>query len=71
MGMKAISDRYNSGESAVLTLQAGADIVLMPEDLPEAFEAVMAAVQDGTLTEARIDESVRRILALKLSLKEN
>lgn len=70
-GHKAFSDRYSSGESTVMNLQAGADIVLMPEDLPEAFEAVMAAVQDGTLTEARIDESVRRILALKLSLKEN
>ena len=71
MGMKAVSDRYSSGESAVMTLQAGADIVLMPEDLPEAFEAVVAAVEDGTLPEARIDESVRRVLALKLASKEN
>ena len=70
MGMKAVSDRYSSGESAVMTLQAGADIVLMPENLPEAFEAVLAAVEDGTLPEARIDESVRRVLALKLSLQE-
>ena len=71
MGMKAISDRYSSGESAVMTLQAGADIVLMPENLPEAFDAVVAAVEDGTLSEARIDESVRRVLALKLAFKEN
>ena len=71
MGMKAVSDRYSSGESAVMTLQAGADIVLMPEDLPEAFEAVVAAVEDGTLPEARIDESVRRVLALKLASREN
>ena len=66
MGMNAVSQRYSSGESAVMTLQAGADIVLMPKDLPEAFEAVMKAVEDGVLTEARIDESVRRVLALKL-----
>ena len=71
MGMKAISDRYTSGESAIMTLKAGADIVLMPENLPEAFDAVVAAVEDGTLSEARIDESVRRVLALKLSSKEN
>ncbi len=71
MGMKAVSDRYASGESAVMTLQAGADIVLMPENLPEAFEAVLSAVEDGTLPESRIDESVRRILALKLSLQES
>ena len=43
----------------------------MPEDLPEAFEAVVAAVEDGTLPEARIDESVRRVLALKLASREN
>ena len=71
MGMKAVSDRYSSGKSAVMTLQAGADIVLMPENLPEAFEAVLSAVEDGTLPESRIDESVRRILALKLSLQES
>ncbi len=71
MGMKAVSDRYASGKSAVMTLQAGADIVLMPENLPEAFEAVLSAVEDGTLPESRIDESVRRILALKLSLQES
>ena len=71
MGMRAISDRYTSGESAVMTLQAGADIVLMPENLPEAFDAVVAAVEDGTLSEARIDESVRRVLALKLAFKNN
>jgi beta-N-acetylhexosaminidase len=70
MGMKAVSDRYSSGESAVMTLQAGADIVLMPENLPEAFEAVLSAVENGTLPESRIDESVRRILALRLSLQE-
>ncbi len=68
MGMKAVSDRYSSGESAVMTLQAGADIVLMPENLPEAFEAVLSAVEEGTLPESRIDESVRRVLALKQSL---
>ncbi len=71
MGMKAVSDRYASGKSAVMTLQAGADIVLMPENLPEAFEAVLSAVEDGKLPESRIDESVRRILALKLSLQES
>ena len=65
MGMGAISQHYSSAESAVKCLQAGADIILMPADLPEAFEAVMKAVEDGTLTEERINESVRRVLALK------
>lgn len=68
MGMKAVSDRYNSGEAAVKTLLAGADIVLMPEYLPQAFDAVVKAVEDGVLTEERINESVRRVQALKQGL---
>ena len=68
MGMGAISQHYDTGRSAVMCLKAGADIVLMPEDLPLAFESVLKAVQDGTLSEERIDESVRRVLALKQSL---
>lgn len=67
LGMGAISQRYTSGEAAVLCLQAGVDVLLMPVNLMEAFDAVVAAVEDGTLTEARIDESVRRVLALKYS----
>ena len=45
--------------------QAGCDIVLMPYDLDEAYAAVAEAVENGTLTEERIDESVLRILTLK------
>ena len=47
------------------TLQAGADIVLGPQNFVAAFDAVVQAVQDGVLTEQRIDQSVRRILRLK------
>ena len=50
---------------AVAAIAAGCDLVLMPEDLQEAFDGLKAAVEDGTLTEARIDESVRRILTVK------
>ena len=38
---------------------------MLPEDLQEAFDGLKAAMEDGTLTEARIDESVRRILTVK------
>jgi len=65
MEMGAITKQYTSTEAAVGTLQAGADIVLGPQNFVEAFDAVMAAIEDGTLTEQRIDESVRRILKLK------
>lgn len=71
LGMGAISQHYTSAEAAIKCIEAGADILLMPQSLPEAFEAIMTAVEEGTIPEARIDESVRRILALKYSLKKN
>ena len=48
-----------------IKLQAGADIVLGPQNFVEAFDAVVKAVENGTLTEQRIDQSVRRVLRLK------
>lgn len=63
--MASITDHYTSGEAAVKALAAGCDMVLMPQDLTQAFDAVKAALQDGTLTISRIDESVLRILRVK------
>ena len=63
--MNTISANYSSGEAAVLAIQAGIDIVLMPVDLTEAVEGVYQAVQDGTISEERIDESVQKILLQK------
>ena len=65
MEMGAITKQYSCAEAAVGTLQAGADIVLGPQNFVEAFDAVVKAVEDGVLTEQRIDQSVRRILKLK------
>ena len=65
MEMGAITLQYTNAEAAVGTLQAGADIVLGPQNFVEAFDAVVRAVEDGVLTEQRIDQSVRRILRLK------
>ena len=45
---------------------AGVDLLLMPEDFHEAYNGLLFAVQDGTISEARIDESVLRILNAKL-----
>ena len=65
MEMGAITLQYTNAEAAVGTLLAGADIVLGPQNFVAAFDAVVQAVQDGVLTEQRIDQSVRRILRLK------
>lgn len=65
MMMHAIIDRYTSDEAAVLALEAGNDVILMPWDYREAFDGVLQAVRSGIISEARLDESVRRILRLK------
>ena len=63
--MASITDRYPSAEAAVQALEAGVDMILMPADLQAAYDGVLAAVQNGTLSEQRIDESVLRILQVK------
>ena len=64
--MGAIVDEYALSDAVVMSINAGADIILMPPDLEKAHQAVLAAVKDGTLSEERIDESVRKILKLKM-----
>lgn len=66
LAMEAITDRYTTGQSAVLALRAGCDILLMPSSLAEAFDAVLAAVQSGEISEQRLDASVRKILQYKM-----
>ncbi len=70
MEMGAITQQYTNAEAAVGTLQAGADIVLGPQNFVGAFDAVVKAVEDGVLTEERIDQSVRRILKLKNQIRQ-
>ena len=65
LGMKAITDHYSLAEAAIAALDAGADLLLLPADLQEAFDGVVAAVESGRISEERLDESVRRILTLK------
>ena len=54
--------RYETEEA----LKAGADMVLMPENFEEAYQGVLDAVADGTVSEERIDDSLRRIYRVKL-----
>lgn len=69
LNMGAITDQYSSGEAAVAALNAGVDMLLMPADFQAAYDGVMAALENGELTEERIDESVRRILEIKLGME--
>ena len=65
MNMGAIVDAYGSGESAVMAVQAGVDMVLMPADLAEAAETLTDAIKDGTIPEERLNEALWHILSLK------
>jgi|GEM_PF-69561 len=64
-GMKAISENFGTEETVLRAVQAGTDIILMPVDLDKAYNALLGAVKKGEIPESRIDESVRRILAIK------
>ena len=68
MQMQPITANYSAGEAAVMAIQAGCDMILMPESLNDAVAAVQEAVENGDLTEQRIDRSVKRILDEKKKL---
>ena len=68
MQMQSITANYDSGQAAVKALEAGCDMILMPVDLDAAVAGVQEAVENGTLTEQRIDRSVKRILDEKKKL---
>ena len=65
LNMSAVSEYYSSDEAAVLALRAGCDMLLMPEDFETAYNGVLQAVQDGTISEERINDSLRRIYRIK------
>jgi beta-N-acetylhexosaminidase len=68
MTMGAITNTWDSDEAAILALQAGADMILFsssPNEAIAARNAMLSAIEDGTISEDRIDESVERILRMK------
>jgi beta-N-acetylhexosaminidase len=68
MEMNAISEHYGTVEAAVMAVEAGADLLLISHSRERqigAIEAIERAVREGRLSEARIDASVQRLLALK------
>ncbi|MEU7028768.1 glycoside hydrolase family 3 protein [Streptomyces sp. NPDC046275] len=68
LGMEGVRTKYGDERVPVLALKAGVDQLLNPPSLSVAWNAVLAAVKGGELTEARLDESILRILRLKAKL---
>ncbi len=64
--MGSITENYSQSEAAVLAVQAGCDMVLMPVEYSACYQGVLEAVQNGTISEEQIDEACFRILAAKI-----
>ena len=69
LGGQTISAQYDEAEAAILALNAGADMLYELNDPEGVYTAILSAIQNGELTEERIDESVTRILCAKLQLQ--
>lgn len=69
MNMAAITDNYTADQAAVMAINAGADMILMPQDYETAYNGVLAAVKDGTISEERVNESVIRIVKIKMQMQ--
>lgn len=67
LAMGAIQEYCGENSAAVLAVLAGNDM-LIADDFTGVIESILSAVDDGTITEERIDESVRRILRLKIDM---
>lgn len=65
MDMVGVLRQFGAAEAARRAVAAGADVLLMPADVPGTIDAVVAGVRDGRYTEERINDSVRRLLELK------
>ncbi|HXU36744.1 MAG TPA: glycoside hydrolase family 3 N-terminal domain-containing protein, partial [Blastocatellia bacterium] len=65
LNMRGVVAHYPEGEAAVRAIKAGADVLLYPPTVEQAFVAVKRAVEAGEIKESRLDESVRRILSAK------
>lgn len=63
--MESITENYSPASAAVQAVSAGVDMILMPMDLSNAVNGICEAVESGTITEERINESVRKILTQK------
>lgn len=68
MNMRSITKHRASAQAVKAAFLAGNDIILMPDNLPAAFHSLLSTIRRGEIPTDRLDESVRRILSLKIRL---
>ena len=66
MNMKVITKFYDPAQAAVMAVQAGDDMILMPDDFKLAYEGIQEALADGDLSEKDINDAAERILRTKI-----
>ena len=66
LNMLAIADHFGPVDAVIRSVKAGTDIILMPVELGAVVDGLLEAVETGEMSEERIEESVKRILTLKI-----
>jgi beta-N-acetylhexosaminidase len=69
--MKGITDSYTPGVAAAMAIEAGSDVIMgasSPDDVTTMIDGIKQAITSGTISQSRIDDSVRRILRLKYQM---
>lgn len=70
LNMGAVTGQFSSAEAAVLAVEAGCDLILMPADYRAARQGLLDALASGRITEERIDESLERILSARAGIAD-
>ncbi len=69
MNMGAVTNTYTADQAAVMAVNAGVDMILMPQDYEKAYQGLLTAVQEGTISQERIDQSLVRIVKVKQGMQ--
>ena len=68
MDMRGVLDQFGAAEAVKRAIAAGCDVLIQPDNVTQAIDAVVAGVTERRYTEARLDSSVRRVLEAKRRL---
>jgi len=68
MNMGGIVKKFKNGDAAVRAFNAGADVILFPPSVPDAYTGLLNAAKSGQIKEERLNESVRKVLVTKARL---
>ena len=68
MDMRGVLDQFGADEAVKRAIAAGIDVLIQPLDVSKTIDAVIAGINEGRYTQARVDSSVRRVLETKRKL---